>query len=300
MNKERLMLLIVLISFKGYSQLRGDLFSFNYTLAPVGNDDLEYYKTDFKVNLPIKLRKGILLNSVGLDYYQLRYTNATINTEDLDQFYKINYGLKYIYPINHKWSLAGQAGTSISSNLTGTLTSEDFNFRGSISAVKRGGTFEKPSRVMFGLNYSAILGKPRILPFLSYAKKVSDKFSYGIGFPNTYSEFTINNRSSFKGSVWLNGFYSNLSNPVNVSMTTAANKASFTAISLGLDYNYKMDEMWVLTFKVGYSLHNEYELLDDNDNAVYNFDLGTKPYFSMGVKINLKNKFKNKYKNDKQ
>ncbi|PHS08758.1 MAG: hypothetical protein COA88_05885 [Kordia sp.] len=50
--------------------------------------------------------------------------------------------------------------TSLSSNLTTSISTDDLNFRG--------GTFGKPSMLSFGLNYSAITRKPRILPSISY------------------------------------------------------------------------------------------------------------------------------------
>ncbi|NQY30269.1 MAG: hypothetical protein HRT69_12455 [Flavobacteriaceae bacterium] len=62
----------------------------------------------------------------------------------------------------------GTKSTSLSSNLTTSISTDDLNFRGSRSAVKREGTFGKPSMLSFGLNYSAITGKPRILPSISY------------------------------------------------------------------------------------------------------------------------------------
>ena len=289
-----------MVTLKGHGQLKRDLFSFNYTLAPLGNDDVDFYKTDFKINIPVKLKKGVLINSVGYDYYQLNYFNTSFNTRDLDHLYGINYRFTYLYPFIDKWNISAGVGVSIASNLVSSITSEDFLFNGGINAIKKGGTFKKPSLFVFGLEYSTLAGNPRLLPLISYSKKVSDKFSYGIGFPNTYSTYTLSNRNYFNASLWLNGFYANLTDPVGVSIMNDASKASYRAISLGLDYGHQMDDNWAITFKVGYSFQNTYELLDYDNKMVYDFDLGSRPYFSTGIKFNLKNKIQTKIDNDKQ
>lgn len=289
-----------MVALKGYGQLERDVFSFNYTLAPIGNDGVDFYKTDFKLNIPVKLKKGVLINSVGYDYYQLSYSNAPVNTEELNSFHGVNYRFTYLYPLNNKWNLSAGVGVSIASNLASSITKEDFLFNGGVTAIKKGGTYKKPSLFVFGLGYSTLAGKPSVLPLISYSKKVNDTFSYGIGFPNTYATYILNDRNSFNASLWQNGFYANLSNPVGVTMMDDANKASYTDISLGLDYAYQMDNTWAITFKAGYSFHNTYELLDRDNNTVYDFDLGPKPYFSTGIKLNLKNKIKTKTDDDKQ
>lgn len=288
MKKEIVLIIMIATSFSGYSQFSRDLISFNYTLAPIGNDDgIELYKTSLKLNVPIKLKKGVLINSIGYDYYQLNYSNTNFDTSTLNNFYGLNYSAMYLYPLAEKWNLSIRGGASLATNSTSSITTDDLILNGSLTAVKLGGSKEKPSRLMFGLGYSTFSGEPRILPVVSYSKKVNEKFSYGIGFPNTYAQLNANDRSSFKTLIWLNGFYANLNESI-----VEAEKASFTTVSTGLEYNYLMDDIWSLTFKGGYSIYNKYELLDADSNTSYDFDLGPKPYFSAGVKFSLKNKIK--------
>ena len=72
-----------------------------------------------------------------------------------------------------------------------------------------------------------------------------------------------------------------------------AEKSSFSAIAIGIDYSYRMDESWSIVFKGGYSIKNKYDLLDNDNNIIYSFDSSAKPYFSTGVKFNLNRKFNN-------
>ncbi len=299
MPKQIIAIIIFCSITKSYSQFDGSLFSFNYTLAPIGSDDFDFYKTSINFNVPIKLKKGILINSFGVNHYELNYENSMpFTTDDLNEFNGFKYSLMYVYPINDKWNVSGRLGVSAISNFTSGLSSDDLLFNSGAFVSKKGGTKEKPSRLMLGVGYSAISGKPRILPLISYTKKVSDKFSYGIGFPNLFAKYNMNERSSLKTSIWMNGFYANLSNPVVVDTYNEAEKASLTAISLGLEYEYWMDKFWAITFKTGYSMYNKYELEDVSKNIVYEFEAGSKPYFSTGVKFSLSKLF-NKNKNDK-
>ncbi len=289
------------MSIKGYSQFDRNLFSIEYTLAPMSNNGVTFSKTDVKLKIPTKLKKGILFNSLGFSYYQLDYFDININTKDLGKFYGINYGLAYIYPLSDKWKISTRGGISIISNLANSISSDDLLFRGGITAIKKGGTLNNPSKFIFGLGYTTFLGTPRILPIISYNKQLNEKFSYGIGFPNTFAKYKFNKQKSLKLGLWLNGFYANLSNPINATATKTSHKVTFRTVSLGLEYNYWMDDMWAIFIKGGYSFYNKYELLDNNaHNTTYDFGLGPTPFFSTGIKLNLKNKFKNKKKNDTQ
>lgn len=288
MSKRLLFFFLVSIVGKSFGQFDRDLFSANYTYAPMGNDDHDFSKTDLQLNIPIKLNSGILRNSISLNYYQTNFVDdIRFSTIDLEKNYGINYGLMYTFNFSDKWSLAARGGISLTSNFTNGILGDDLVFNGGLMGVKRGGTADKPSKLMFGLGYATITGEPRVIPLISYTKKVSDKFSYGIGFPKTYASYNINERSTLKSILWMNGYYSNLSDPIDIGNNINAEKSSFSAIALGIDYSYRMDESWSIVFKGGYSIKNKYDLLDNNNDIIYSFDSSSKPYFSTGVKFNI-------------
>lgn len=206
------------MTFNAYAQFDKGAVFVDYTIAPVSDDGVDFSKISVKFLYPIKLKKGVLINSVGVDYFQMNYDDYfEIETQDLENLYNINYNLRYVYPLDNKWVLMGQVGASLSSNLRNSIQSEDFNFTGGINAIKRGGTLENPSRLLFGLNYVTITGKPRVLPMISYVKKVNDTFSYGLGFPDTYAKINFNEKHSLKSLIWVNGFYTNLSDPIFIN-----------------------------------------------------------------------------------
>ena len=296
MNKFFFFFFLVAIVIEGYGQFKQEIFTMNYTYSPAESDDLDFSKTEIGLNIPIKIKKGFLSNTLGLNHHKMNFQNdLQFNTTYLEKVYEINYGFKYNYPLSDNWSLEVKVGASLISNLANNLTTADFLFDGNLMVEKLGGTIDRPSQFIFGLAYASITGRPKLLPLISYSKKVNKRFSYRIGFPKTDVAYHINYRNTLNGMIWLDGFYSNLSNPVYVNYEENAFKTSFSSISLGLNYSYKMDESWAIVFKGGYSLTNKYDLLDKENNIVYSFDTSTRPYFSTGVKFSLKNN-KNKIK----
>jgi hypothetical protein len=69
---------VMLILFKGFAQLEKNVFSFNYVQAPIGSDNVDFYKTEAKLTIPTKVKKGILLNSIDFKYYQFNYNNINL------------------------------------------------------------------------------------------------------------------------------------------------------------------------------------------------------------------------------
>ena len=297
MNKILLILFLIIISAEGFSQFNRELLSLNYSYAPMGNDDYDFSKIEMNISMPFKLKNGFLRNSINLNYYNMNFRyGLDFNTKDLEKVYGINYDLMYTYHLSSTWSVALRGGISLTSNFTNRVNGEDIQFTGGVVTEKNGGTLDKPFKFIFGLGYATITGEPRIIPLVSYSKKVNDKFSYEIGFPRTYASYNINERSTLKSMLWMNGFYSNLSDPIDIRNVYNAEKSSFSAISLGLDYSYRMDENWVIVLKGGYSFNSKYDLLDNDNNMVYSFDSSSRPYISTGIKFNLKRKFNNRIK----
>lgn len=283
------MALIISVINKTYGQLNENMFSFNYSLAPIGGDAIDFYKTDFRLNIPVELKKGKIINSIDFDCYQLNYTsNYSFETFNLSRFYNISYGLNYIYPVSNTISLSTKAEVSIASNLINTVNSDDLLLLGDLFISKKLKGETSKETLAIGVSYNVITGKPKILPIVSYTKQVSDKFSYSIGYPETYANYKINSVSALKSLLSIDGVYSNLNSLTYINATTETNKASLTTTSLGLEYNYKMDGFWAVSFKGGYSISNKYTLLNNNDDEVFNFNTGSRPFLSAGIKFNLK------------
>ncbi|MEM6719546.1 MAG: DUF6268 family outer membrane beta-barrel protein [Bacteroidota bacterium] len=275
------------------AQLEPSLFSFNYTMAPEGDEEVEFYRTNINTNIPIKLKKGMLLNSVSFDYFQLNHNGVNFSTTAFNEIYGINYRLMYMRPLTKSWSVRVSGGASIVSNLQSSVQSDDFLFNAGLSFQKVGGNPEKPYQLTIGVGYLPVFGEPRILPIINYTKKFNEKYTLSLGFPRMFLAYHMSEKSTFTLSSWFNGFYANLSEDVIIPGTRRAQKSLFISAGLGLEYSYWMDNNWAISVKGGYSLVNEYELLDSDNNTLYDFEAAAKPYFSTGIKFNLKRKKRN-------
>lgn len=285
MNNRNLIFLIAIVSLKAFCQSDDDVFSFNYTLAPTGNDDVDFYKTDFKLSVPLK--KDMLSNTMAFNYYQFDYYDTDFDTGELSDLYDLSYNLSHTYLLGDKWNINSAIGVSLVSNLEGSVSFDDMLVNGSLAFIKRGGSKEKPSQFTFGAMYSTITGKPRVLPIISYEKKVNEKFSYQLGFPKTFVEYKLNIKNTFKSKLELDGYYGNLSNPIYINISEQVNKVSFSSTSLGLEYNYWMGDCWTIVFSGAYSLLIDYKLENNKNDSTYKFNTKNQPYFSTGIKFNL-------------
>lgn len=281
--------IIISVANKTYSQTDDNMFLFNYTLAPIGNDGIEFNKTNFAVNIPVALKKGFLTNNLGFNYYKVQYKNDySFSVENLTKFYDIYYGLSYTYPISSDWVLNGQLKTSIVSNLADAIDFDDLYLSGEVSVTRKINADEKPALLKVGVMYSAITGQPSVLPVMSYTKQVNEKFTYCIGFPKAFAEYKINENSSLNSFLMLEGFNANLANSLFINNSNEVSKASFSSTSLGIEYNHRMDNSWIISFKTGYSLYNNYRLKDSEDNEFFDFNTKSRPFFSTGIKYNFK------------
>lgn len=288
-------IVLFLFTVNSYGQLNRELASFNYSISPRGEDEIKFESLNFNLNIPFMLKKGVLVNSISYDFYEIS-NNNDFYEPDLEKFYRVNYNLSYIYPLQNKWRLSLRGGLGLSSNLVNDLSIDDFQLNGSITAIKRFEKNNKVSRLMFGLGYTRLTGKPQVIPIIRYYKELNSKLSYAIGFPVSFLQYKINNEHEINLSARVNGFYSNLSNSISVQNNNIASGVSFRTGLIGLEYNYKMDKVWSVFFKTEYSFYNNYELVDGNGGQVYDYNMSSAPYFSSGVKLNIINNNKKKRK----
>jgi hypothetical protein len=280
-----------------YAQEVRDVFKLEHTYSP-SSDDFDYNSTEFKFNLPIKLKKGFLLNSLSFNYNNLSYNKDYIfNTNALENIYNIDYALAYSYPLKKKWMITARINPRISSNLEGNLSGDDVLINGALIATKRWGEPTKGSALTFGLAYATLSGRPGVVPFVSFKQVLNEKMSYAIGFPDTYFQYKLNAKHRFRAGLSVQGFYSNLSgndNPVINGET--ATKIQFRNFLANIEYNYVFAKHWKLNASAGYSFSNEYILADDDQNELFDFEIENRPFFTFGVSYDILGLLKKKAK----
>lgn len=239
------------------------------------------------INLPLKLKKGVLINSLLFSRYNLDYnSDETVNTTTIESFKTLKYTLGYFIKINDLWSFKTNISPTISSNFESGITMDDVFINGSLAFIKS----SRKSSLHIGLVYNNNFGTNKPIPIISYSRKVNNTVSYKLGMPITKIEYIIN--STNKANLYLKpkGFYSNISDNLIINTTEKAEKVKYKSIQTGVNYSHAIDGFWKLSLDAGYQLSSKYELLNNNE-SVYEFK--TKNSFFVGLNLKfdlLKNK----------
>lgn len=301
MIKNSFVLIVILSLSKVYSQVNGEVFSIdknmfylNYTPAIVADDLYDYQQANVRLGLPpIKLNKVTFYNTIGVDYHHFKYNNTQF-FEDINEVYNFNLSALIRYCLSKSWTMNILAMPHVLSNLKSNLQTDDLRINGIFFIEK---IFKKKESnnffsLSFGVGYLTLAGKTKINPAINIMAKVNEKLSFVLGIPNTYVQYDFNNKHSLKFLGDINDFSANISTPFYTIENNLAKVKTvvLTKISIGIEYNYWLSNNWGMMFKGLYSVHDQYELQDSNENTIYDFNSELKPYFTLGIKYRLKNK----------
>jgi len=282
--------LLLGIGTKAHSQLQESTFKLEYMVSPAGSDNTGISKTGLENTSIFTVRKFEFKNTASLDSYQFTYpVNFNLDAEELGGIYNFSEKADLGYQLSEKWALHANIGVALVSTFQGKITEEDLVYTGGLYIKSKLGN-GKASHIILGGGYYTFFGKPGIYPVFSYYRAINDNISVEFGFPSTVLNYDFNEKADLKATLDFNGIYANLSNPVNADWKNSAQKAELHKTSLGLDYNYVLDESWSFNLGAGYLLNNEYNLLDSENNNIFSVNTASQPFFTTGIKFNLKTK----------
>ena len=280
-----------------------DVLNTQFIYSP-GSDDFDFANWHAELNFPVQLKigKGMLMQGLMVDVTSLDYNKSyAVDLSNLDRFYNLAYTFVYDHPLKNNWGLLGLFTPNISSNLAGKLTSEDVSLDGFVMAAKYWGNAEKGSALSFGAGTIRLNGKKMVIPAVAYYRIVNPKFSYSIGFPETFIDYKFNEKSAIKAALLPVGFDANLSQDTPIMINgVEAKRAQYTSISFNVGYSHTLGGAWKFRANIGYSLTNDYTLVDDNGDELYDFEPETRPEFTIGIAYDLIGQLMKKEKNKKQ
>lgn len=286
MNLRLGVFLLMIVSTAGKAQ-NFEIFSAGLNSTFNNSNSVELKNATININLPLKLKKGVLTNSVLFSQYFLDYnTDETMNTSSIESFKTLKYTLGYFTKINDTWGFKTNISPTISSNFESGITMEDVFLNGSLAFIRSG----KKGSLHLGLVYNTGFGTKKPMPIISYSRKVNSVFSYMLGMPITKIEYSINSTNNATFYLKPKGFYSNISDNLIINTTDKAEKVKYKTIQTGINYSHSIDEFWKLSLDAGYQFSTKYELLNNNE-SVYEFK--TKNSFFVGLNLKydlLKNK----------
>ena len=292
-------LLFTFLVFQGqlFSQQLNNLFEATYTFSP-NSADFDYQKSGITLNYPQKLGKGFLMNSIQFAHHNLDYNEGYgFELSDIKEFYEIGYAILYSHHLKKRWRLTGRFNPQLISNLQGSLSRNDVLLNGNLIATKKWGALEKESSFGFGLIYAPISGRQGLLPYLRFNQMLNERYSYAIGFPNTYFRYSPNLKNNFELGLKIYGLNANLSGNNSPEFNgVQTQKVQFVNFNANFSYSRFFAKAWKINLNAGYSLFNRYVLADSSQDEVYDFDIGNRPFVSVGISYDIQRAKRKKQK----
>lgn len=287
-----LLFFLLIISFVGHAQL-SDLARLDFTFIPNKGSDVEYTRSRFLVNYPIKLKKEGQYLLLGIDYsnVHLRFKNDKLPFDRnlLNDFKLLDFTFGYTKPLKNDWRLGLRFQPGISTNLTAkSLNANDLVFSGDIVFIKSfEDNIDKPSRLIVGLSYSQNRGYVFPLPFISYYKKIRPDWSFNLGVPKTNLQYHLTDKHRFKLFAQLDGFTSNIQNGALINGEEYAELINMSLINGGLQYEYHFTNHLQLDVRAAYNFSLSNRLEDGNNNTLLTIDNNSRSYFRAVLKFKI-------------
>ncbi|WP_062060154.1 DUF6268 family outer membrane beta-barrel protein [Aquimarina longa] len=289
-----LILLFLYIGVNAQITEERTIFSGNYNTS-IKDDLYAYQGIKTRVTIPpIGTQKFMIINSIGFDYHTFDYEKSIpFTTSDLERIYAINYAMLLKYNFSKKFSINALAMPFMLSNLRGAISTDDLQINGILFAEKMFGSRERHFlKLSFGVGYLTLAGETRVNPVVSLSGKLNEKFSFVLGLPNTYIEYKFTPQHTLRLVGDINDFTTHLSTPIALDdeNTQMADRAVFTVISTGVEYQYWMTKNVGITLRGLHSISDNFELQNTNDDKIFDFQSTTKLYINAGIKISLHKK----------
>ncbi|MEP2281414.1 DUF6268 family outer membrane beta-barrel protein [Maribacter sp.] len=284
--------LFFIISFTSQAQL-SDLARLDFTFIPNKGSDVEYTRSRFLVNYPVKLKKEGQYLFLGVDYsnVHLRFKDDELpfDRELLNDFKLLDFTIGFTKPLKNGWRLGARFQPGISTNLTAkNLNANDFVFSGDLVFIKKfEKDLEKPSRLIVGLSYSQNRGYVFPLPFISYYKKFRPDWSFNIGIPKSNLQYHLSDKHRFKLYTQLDGFTSNIQNGALVNENEYAELINMSLINGGLQYEYHFTDHLQLDLRAAYNFNLNNKLKDGSSNTLLTIDNDSRSYFRAVLRFKI-------------
>ena len=284
--------IIIAVFFGNYLQAQlTDLARLEYSYIPSSNSEDQYTRLRALVNYPIKIKDRDYL-VIGGEYNRIHLNlenNYPFNPDDLSKLHVIDFSLGYTFKTNENWRLGLKVNPRIASTLTSKLTSDDMFLNGGIFAIKdrtEAEDIEKPYRLVLGLTYNTTAGVPFPLPFVSYYRRVNDKWSFSAGVPKSNLKYFFNESSILQVFAALDGYFANIQKPMLVNERIVNNISLSVAIG-GLGYEYCFTKHLVAYSYIGYTFRLNNVLRNENRDEVFKLNDVNAFYFRSGLKFKI-------------
>lgn len=206
---------------------------------------------------------------------QYAYTGAEIAGVDYDLHH-------LSLPLTAFWSNSAQAWSynvrldpALSSDLE-SISSEDIFIGGRIGA---GYTVAPQQRINFGLAYTHASGDAQILPYVGFDWAINDQWLARLNGPsfqlrwNPAADWIVRFLTSPTGGVW------------NIDAHERSRDLAIQGYGIGVSIEKQFQQSWWLTFGLGFSLGNGYDINTTDNRLVSESDADSSGYLSLGMRL---------------
>ncbi|MBO6607148.1 DUF6268 family outer membrane beta-barrel protein [Psychroserpens sp.] len=287
---------IVLLVFIGCtSQLSTaqltDLARLEYSFIPKSNSEDQYTRVRALLNYPIKTKEDCYL-VIGAEYNQI-----FLNLEDdypfdvslIESVKVIDLNIGYTFKTSEKWRIGLNLNPRLASTFTSSLESDDLFLNGGIFAINdrtKDESAKRPYRLTLGLTYNTTAGIPFPLPFVSYYRRVNEKWSFSAGIPKSNVKYFLSEKSMLQTFVSLDGYFAHIQRPLVINGTQVDNVSLSVAVG-GLGYEYFITKNLVAYAYSGFTFRLNNVLRNDNRDEVFKLDDLNAFYLRTGIKFKL-------------
>ncbi|WP_241485254.1 DUF6268 family outer membrane beta-barrel protein [Psychroserpens damuponensis] len=268
-----------------------DLARLEYSFIPKSNSEDQYTRIRALVNYPIETSEDCYF-IIGAEYNRVLLNledNYPFNTSLFETINIIDLNIAYTFKTSKKWRLGFKFNPRIASTLTSKLTSDDFFLNGGVYTINdrtKDSTAKRPYRLILGLTYNATTGVPFPLPFVSYYRRVNEKWSFSAGVPKSNLKYFLNEKNMLQTFVGLDGYFAHIQQPQEINGKNVENISLSVAVG-GLGYEYCFTKHLVAYLYTGYTFRLNNVIRDDNRDEVFKLDDVNAFYLRTGIKFKI-------------
>jgi len=268
-----------------------DLARLEYSFIPKSKSEDQYTRLRALVNYPIELKKDAYFIIGG------EYNRVILNLEDnypferslLETINIIDLNLGYTFKTSEMWRLGFKVNPRIASTLTQSITSDDLFLNGGVFVINdrtEDESSKRPYRLILGLTYNTTTGLPFPLPFVSYYRRINEKWSFSLGIPKSNVKFFLDQKNTVQAFASVDGYFAHLQEPTSVD-GKPVDHISLSVVVGGFGYEYKLSEYLFAYTYIGYTGRLNNVLRDNDRNDVYKLDDLNAFYLRTGLKVKI-------------
>lgn len=235
-----------------------------------------------ETNIGFSFHKKINSNSTITN--TLAYSNLKINYDsgsfgvfkNLDELNQIQNKFDFSYTVSDKTKLKFSVTPTL--NFQQKPDASDFTVLGNFEVSQQLGS---KTTISIGAARTTAFGSPGFIPVLSLDYKVNEQSNILIGFPDSKISYSNNIRNKFSLTNSFNGNFYHLDSE---NPDYNSSKAIVSQMTSAVEYERNMDKNWFINFKAGYDFNKKYNLTDNNNHKVYDFNINDGYILGIGIK----------------